>query len=220
MSWKPQVGIAVVSVAVGATLAWFIKPLPEGAKTSPSSETVSEATTEQAAAMRSPLELRVEFQPIRGPKKPSAELVYRGKRYTPPAEVPRIEKSEWNKGTPESSYAGVLSANLSNDREWILETFIPESRGEVREAMTEDAVQRNAAYAEQVLSEAILEKIDYGQYVILVTQAKVKDGSVYVSSNPMVKTNDGWLLTKELADDPFVAMVLWGLKFVYEAKPR
>lgn len=114
----------------------------------------------------------------------------------------------------------MLSANLSNDKEWILETFIPESRGEVREAMTEDAVQRNAAYAEQVLGEVILEKIDYGQYVILVTQAKVKDGSVYVSSNPMVKTNDGWLLTKELADDPFVAMVLWGLKFVYEAKPR
>ncbi len=141
-----------------------------------------------------------------------------GKVYDPPIEVHPVARDDWDRSTPEKAYAGIFAANRSGDIDWMLATFAPSERQEMRAQMTAEAVEKNRLFMRTVVRELIRERIEYGPYVILITQSELPSGEKWGSPNPMIETPEGWALTNTLASDPFFSQVVWTLAGRYSTQ--
>lgn len=144
--------------------------------------------------------------------------LFAGQRYPTALTITPVEEAAWDKSTPESSYAGIYSANRAGSIEWMLATFDTASRGRVKAAMTEEALANNAKIFRLITEENVVERIEYGGYVILVNVSTLENGQTVPSINPMKKTADGWLLTNDLENDPILPMLLVMLNDRYRKK--
>lgn len=135
-------------------------------------------------------------------------VLFDGQRYPTPLVITPVEQPVWDKSTPEASYAGIYSANRTGSTEWMLATFDTTSRATVKAAMTAEALANNAKIFAMIVEEKLVERIEYGDYVILINVSTLENGQTVPSINPMKKTAEGWLLTNDLENDPILPLLL------------
>lgn len=121
---------------------------------------------------------------------------------TPPLEVTMISRESWDRSTPEKSYFGVYTANKKADRQWIVDTFVPEERDAIRKLVGDrQLLDANTRLFESINKETITKKIAYRGYVILIIEALRSDGRRFLRYVPMKLAGRDWLLTNDLASD-------------------
>jgi hypothetical protein len=131
---------------------------------------------------------------------------------SPPIAVMPTTRDGWDKSTPEKSYFGVYAANKSGDEAWIVETFVPTERESVaRNVHDAQLLAANTAVFAAIAGETIQKRVEYGNYVILVIEARRTDGRRYLRNIPFKSVDRAWLVTNELAADK----VFLGLKSGY-----
>lgn len=121
-----------------------------------------------------------------------------------PQAVQIIEREDWDRSSPISSYHGIHSANHKNDVDWIVASFAPGERETVRQ-MAEDPAMlaNNRKLHERIAQETIIKRVPYKEdYVILFVDVDLTDGRTFQAQYPFKQTAEGWLMTNDLADDP------------------
>ncbi len=127
-------------------------------------------------------------------------------------EVKMISRERWDRSTPEKSYFGVHSANKNGDVEWIVAGFAPAERDSIRKYVGDkQLLDANTALFRSITRETIIKKVTYGDYVILVLEARRSDGRRFLRNIPFKSVGRDWLVTNDLSADP----VFLGLKSGY-----
>ncbi len=137
-----------------------------------------------------------------------AWIGYVGKSYDPPIQVQPVTRDAWKPTTPEEAYRGLYAANMQGDRQWLLECYAPSERAELDEKLTDEALA-DAKHQISVWSKhEIVERIEYGPYVILLVRLQNQYGGKGGMAFAFKRVDGRWYATNELADDPF-ATVVW-----------
>lgn len=157
--------------------------------------------------------IRKEFAPPQNQSGAAVVVTYDAATYDSPIELAPIEQNAWNRSTPESSYRGLWTAYKQGNAEWILRGMTPEERERKRDLVNNrETLAKNTAVYGSIDRQFILQKIFYGDYVILRIASKSRsDRGTFDQDIVYKQTTEGWLFTNELAEDPFVAYVLAAL---------
>jgi hypothetical protein len=120
----------------------------------------------------------------------------------PPISVTPIVRTNWDRSTPEAAYLGAYSANKAADKAWIIETFAPAERDTVaRNVNDQQLLAGNTAIFAGIATETIQKRVEYGSYVILVVEARGKDGRRFLRNIPFKPVDGQWFVTNDLASD-------------------
>lgn len=144
----------------------------------------------------------------------SLRLQYKSVEFAPPRALGPVTRDDWDQSSALSSYAGYMTANRKQNRDWMVDSFVPSQRDDVRREMTEETMTRHAAFAAQIESDAVLEVIEYGRFRLMVTEATLTGGRKHVYAQPMERVDGQWYATRALAKDPIMrgfvpAVTLW-----------
>jgi hypothetical protein len=121
---------------------------------------------------------------------------------TPPIPVRPITRDSWDRSTPEKSYLAAYSANKAADKAWIIETFAPAEREAVAKNVNDQQLlDANTALFASIAEETIRRRVEHGAYVILIIEARGKDGRRFLRNIPFKPVAGQWFLTNDLASD-------------------
>jgi len=131
-----------------------------------------------------------------------SEAATREVALTPPLSVKPVTRDRWDRSTPEKSYLGAYSANKAADKAWIIATFAPAERGAIAKNVNDQQLlDANTAVFASIDAETIMKRVEYGDYVILVIEARGKDGRRFLRNIPLKPVAGQWFLTNDLASD-------------------
>lgn len=118
-------------------------------------------------------------------------------------EVQSIERSRWDRASPELAYHGVRSANLADDPDWILSGFATADRETVAGYLRSTEMRAaNARVQRGIERETIIGRVRHKEFVILVIEAHERGGNTYRRFVPMAHTPEGWAVSNALRADP------------------
>ena len=144
------------------------------------------------------------------------EVTLPGSRFSPPQEIPLIERAAVDRTTPKGVLISMRSANLAGDAAWIAENFAPQDQERLRKLLADPGmIAKNRAYYSTVKRVLLLESVRIRQYTVLVVNEQSAQASV---THPvtMIETPRGWRVTNDLADDATLDVV-W--RAVADLKP-
>lgn len=133
---------------------------------------------------------------------PAMTISYEAMVYEPAEAVPITGNPDWNTLTPESSFRAIFLANKLGDTNLIARGFIPTEREKIR-SMTgqKEMIAKNTALYARIAKVTLLQKTFYGDYIILTTAQEDTTANQWRASYVFKLTEEGWLLTNELASD-------------------
>jgi hypothetical protein len=143
-------------------------------------------------------------------KKPSdkVEINVDGTLYKSPKTLVLVGKEKDNHDTPFSAVVSTISANKSNDAEWILNNFIEEERDQINSLIeNKEAFEKYKAYQTTIKDTQIIGEVKFENHIIYLMKFIQLDGNERKVLGVYVKTKTGWKQTNSLVnDDNFTLM--------------
>ncbi len=136
-------------------------------------------------------------------------ITYEAVVYDPAEIIPTAGTVEWDTRTPETAFRGVFLANKQGDTNLIVRGFVPAERERIAGMVAKaEMLEKNTAAYGRVAKVSLLQKTFYGEHVILTTAQEDTRGHQWPMSYAFKRTNEGWLLTNELSDDPVYSQLM------------
>jgi hypothetical protein len=113
-----------------------------------------------------------------------------------------VSRAGWDRSTPAASIRGIIAANKSGDRSWIIATFAPADRPGVAKLVSDPAMlAANSAIHKKIVSASVRNVRPYRGYAIVSVTEQLQGGKKRVVNYPLKRTPEGWLLSNDLAAD-------------------
>ncbi|NUN15710.1 MAG: hypothetical protein HUU55_18955 [Myxococcales bacterium] len=138
---------------------------------------------------------------------PDSTVQYVGTKYAPASVVPMITKADWKPDTPEAAFAGVYSAYRTQSQDWVRETFAQDEQTAYQERLDSGTVTGEDEVLHLSSSASIAERIDLGDYAVIVALIRASDGEESSMVTPFVRTDKGWFRTMKLDQHVTMAMI-------------
>lgn len=140
---------------------------------------------------------------------PAVAITYEAAVYDPAEAIATTGNPVWNTRTPEAAFEGVFLANKQSDTNLIVRGFAPAERERIAAMVAQpEMLSKNTASYARIAAVWLLQKTFYGDYIILTTAQADSRGNQWPASYAFKRTNEGWLLTNELASDPVYAQLM------------
>ncbi len=133
---------------------------------------------------------------------PGVTITYEAVVFDPAEPIPMIGNPKWDTSTPESTLKAVFLANRQANTNLIIQGFVPADREKIRNMiMQPDVLEKNTTLYARLAKVSLLQKLFYGDYLILTTSQEDTKGAQWRASYVFKMTPEGWLITNELAAD-------------------
>jgi hypothetical protein len=130
------------------------------------------------------------------------EITLPGRLLEVPAAVKLVERRETDWSTPESAVAAILSANVTGDVPWILQSFVPAERnGALKQFADPVAVERGRESYAAMGKFEITGQAELHGITLVFVRGEEEDGDSTVLTVNLSKTPSGWKQTDALAQD-------------------
>ena len=130
------------------------------------------------------------------------EITLPGKLYDPPREIFTIEKKDVDRSTVENTVASVFSANKAGDLDWISDNFTDKDKEKIKELFSnKNILEESKSDAQKIVSIYITGQADYKDAVLVFIEQDYISGKKIKESLACKKTEKGWKVTNEFAED-------------------
>jgi hypothetical protein len=130
------------------------------------------------------------------------EITLPGQLRTPPTPLALVSRSDADWSTPERAASSSVSANLAGDVSWIVESYVPAERDEVRKQLSDPAAARRVRDYYRSMGEVEMTGwADVHGFTVVFLLGRDQDGDATFASVTLSKTASGWRQTNALAQD-------------------